>query len=201
MPIRSSSMKRTVIERYAAVNIRPLSGRHPEARIGPGGMIRSHAMVYRGAVIGADVFCGHFAVIREGCRLGDRVKIGSHTIIDPGCVLEHGATVHSGCYLGEYTQVKARAWIGPGVRTTNTLYPKCGHPGRLLRGSVIGESAVIGAGAILMPGVRIGPRALVAAGSIVTTDVPAGKLVVGSPARAVKDVASIACCPGKRYRQ
>lgn len=194
-------MGKSVIERYAVVGARPLQGRYPELVLGEGAFIRSHAVIYKGCTIGKALFCGHSAVIREGCRIGDRVKVGSNSTIDPDCVLEDDTTVHSNCYLGEQTRVKRHAWIGPGVITLNTKYPKCGHDGRMRQGNVIGESAVIGAGAVLLPGVTIGARAMVAAGAVVTKHVPDGKLALGAPARLTRDVASLECCPGQRYRR
>jgi len=190
-----------VIEPFAIVGAKPVRGAYEKARMGTGATVRSSAVIYDGCTIGNNLFCGHSAVIREQCRIGDNVKVGSNSVIDPGCIVEDHATVHSNCYLGEFTHVKKHAWIGPGVITLNTKYPKCGHDSRIRRGSVIGEYSVIGAGAILLAGVRIGAHAMVAAGAVVTKDVPAGKLVMGSPARLVRSVASIRCCPGKRYRQ
>jgi acetyltransferase-like isoleucine patch superfamily enzyme len=192
-------MTRTVIERYAVVGAQPRRGRQPPARVGPGSVIRSHAVLYRGCTTGARLFCGHGAILREGCRIGADVTIGSQSILDPACVVEDGATIHSHCYLGEETQVHHDAWVGPGVVTLNTKYPKCGHPQRRRTASVIGAFAVVGARAVIMPGVVIGAGALVAAGALVTRSVPPGMLAVGSPARPVRRTATVRCCPGRRY--
>ena len=201
MKMRTNSRPRRIVERGVVLNAAPLQGIYPKTQIGSGAHIRSHAVLYRGSLLGRDVFCGHSTVIREGCRIGDGVKLGSHSTLDPHCIVDDHATVHSHCYLGEYTHVKTRAWIGPGVVTLNTTYPKCGHPNRRQEGAMIGEHAVVGAAAVLLPGVIIGAHAMVAAGAVVTRNVPRETLVVGTPARVVKRVSSIRCCPSKRYRR
>jgi acetyltransferase-like isoleucine patch superfamily enzyme len=83
------------------------------------------------------------------------------------------------------TEIGDRVFIGPAVVLTNDRYPPTGKPE--LRGPVLEESAVIGAKAVILPGIRIGKGAFVAAGSVVTHDVPAGKMAIGSPAK-VRDM-------------
>jgi acetyltransferase-like isoleucine patch superfamily enzyme len=83
-------------------------------------------------------------------------------------------------------------WLGPGVMVTNARYPLSRNVKATLEGAHIERGAIIGASATLLPGVRIGARALVGAGAVVTRDVPPGAVVVGNPARIIRQIETIA---------
>ncbi|MCX7620280.1 MAG: hypothetical protein N2037_05470 [Acidimicrobiales bacterium] len=146
-------------------------------------IIRSHAVLYRGVAAGPGLHVGHGALIREHTRIGARVSIGSGCIIEHHVVIEEGARLHSGCFVPEHTVIGPGAWLGPRVVVTNARFPNRPDTKDHLEGVLIEEDAVIGAAAVLLPGIRIGAGALVGAGAVVVRDVPPGTRVVGNPAR------------------
>jgi len=103
----------------------------------------------------------------------------------------HGLYVNSGCSLGAASRFDAFVFINRGASVGHHVelgaFASVG-PGAVLAGTVrAGKGAVIGAGAVVLPGVRIGDNAVVAAGSVVTKDVPDHCLVMGNPARIVRE--------------
>jgi acetyltransferase-like isoleucine patch superfamily enzyme len=94
-------------------------------------------------------------------------------------------------FIPEYSVLEDDAWLGPNVVITNAKYPRSPAVKTQLRGATIKRFAKIGANSTLLPGVKIGERALVGAGSVVTRDVPADSVVVGNPARVVKQLADL----------
>lgn len=145
----------------------------PSARIGAGTSIWNQCQIRENAQIGANCILGKDSYVDFGVSIGDRVKIQN------GALIYHGAEIESGVF------------IGPQVILANDRYPRAINPDGTLKGdgdwdvglTVIRYGASIGAGAIVLPGVKIGEFALVAAGAIVTRDVPAHGLVAGNPAR------------------
>jgi UDP-2-acetamido-3-amino-2,3-dideoxy-glucuronate N-acetyltransferase len=138
-------------------------------QIGPGTRIWAFAHVLRGAVIGAECnICDH-SYIDEDVVIGDRVTIkGQVAVVD-------------GMRIGD------DVFIGPNASFTNDPFPRSKQPfesGEI----VIGRGATIGAGAILVPGVTVGEWAMVGAGAVVTKDVPPFTVVVGNPARVVREL-------------
>jgi acetyltransferase-like isoleucine patch superfamily enzyme len=159
--------------------------------IGPGAIIRSHTVIYAGNVIGARFQTGHGALIRELNRIGDDVSIGSHSVIEHHVVIADRVRIHSNVFIPEFSILEEGAWVGPGVVFTNALYPLSPDAKKTLAGPHLLPGAKIGANATLLPGVTIGRDALVGAGAVVVHDVPDGAVVVGNPARVVKQVREI----------
>jgi acetyltransferase-like isoleucine patch superfamily enzyme len=156
--------------------------------IGDNAVIRSHSVIYAGNVIGAGFQAGHGVLVRENNKIGASVSIGSHSVVEHHVVLEDGVRIHSQAFIPEFSHLEADAWVGPNVVFTNARYPRSPNVKNELQGPRIGRDAKIGANSTLLPGVQVGARALVGAGSVVTSDVPAGKVVVGNPAHVIKDV-------------
>jgi acetyltransferase-like isoleucine patch superfamily enzyme len=161
-------------------------------RIGPGAVIRSHAVIYAGSVIGARFHAGHGALVRESNEFGDDVSVGSHAIVEHHVRLADGVRIHSGAFVPEFSVLESGAWVGPHAVLTNATYPLSPDAKRTLRGPHLKAGAKIGANATLLPGVVIGADALVGAGSVVVRDVPDGAVVAGNPARIVRSIGEIA---------
>lgn len=179
----------TVLGRDVTIGPFASLGDEPEGlealRIGSGSTIRSHAVLYRGTVIGTDFHAGHGVLVREHTTIGDRVSIGTHSIIEHHVVLGDGVRLHSNCFVPEESVIEAGAWLGPGVILTNARYPNRAETKSQLQGVHIEAGAVVGAGVVLLPGVRIGAGALIGAGAVVVADVAPSTRMVGNPARQI----------------
>lgn len=131
-------------------------------------------------------FVWWFSVILAGCRLGKNVMVGSRTELGFRCVIGDETRIGSGVFLPPDSVIGARVFIGPNVTFTDDMHPMVPRPGDppyRAQPPIVEDDAAIGAAAIILPGVRIGKGARVAAGAVVTEDVPDGMMVVGLPAR------------------
>ncbi len=158
-------------------------------RIGHGTVVGACAILYRGSSIGPECFIADQAVVRERCRIGVRVVIGQRSTVENDCQIGDYTKLQTAVYLTATSTVEENVFIAPMVTTTNDPYvarAKSSH--ETMQGPVIHKAARIGGGAVLLPGVHIGQEALVAAGAVVTRDVPPYRLVMGVPARVVRQV-------------
>lgn len=162
-----------------------------ETVIGAGAVIRSHTVIYAGNQIGDGFQTGHHVMIREDNQIGHQVSIGTNTVIEHHVTLKDKARVHSNVFIPEYSILYEGAWVGPNVVITNAMYPLAPDAKANLIGATLLAGAKVGANCTLLPGVTIGENALIGAGSVVTKDVPAGKVVVGNPAREINDVSNL----------
>ena len=154
---------------------------YPGTVIGKNAIIRSGAVIYCDVVIGDNFRTGHNIIIREKTRIGDNAVVGNGVAIEGNCSIGNNVTIQSMAGIGAYTRIGNDVFIGPKATLLNDRYP----PDRKsdLRGPMIQDKAVIGAIAIILPRITIGAGAMVAAGSVVTKDVPPGVMAIGSPAR------------------
>ncbi len=159
--------------------------------IGPGAVIRSHTVIYAGNTIGTHFQTGHSVMIRELNEIGDHVSVGTHSIVEHHVRIADNVRIHSNAFIPEYSILEEGAWVGPNAVFTNALYPLSLEAKSNLKGPHLLPGAKIGANCTLMPGVVIGRNALVGAGSVVVKDVPDGKVVVGNPARVIRDVSEL----------
>ncbi|HUU74582.1 MAG TPA: acyltransferase [Methanoregulaceae archaeon] len=150
------------------------------ATIGDGAVLRSGGTIYCDVSIGHDFQCGHNILIRERTVIGNNVVIGTASIIEGSCSIGNNVRIQSMVFIPTHTDIGNGVFIGPCAVLTNDRYPPTGKPE--LKGPVIEENAVIGANSTILPGIRIGKGALVAAGAVVTRDVPDGKMAIGVPA-------------------
>ena len=149
-------------------------------------------MIYAGCIIGDDFRTGHGSLVREDNDIGDRVSIGSHSVVEHHVRLADDVRIHSGAFVPEYSVIEEGAWVGPHAALTNARYPLARDAKATLRGPRLLRGAKIGANATLLPGVVIGADALVGAGSVVVRDVPDRAIVAGNPARVVGTIYAIA---------
>jgi acetyltransferase-like isoleucine patch superfamily enzyme len=154
-------------------------------------MIRSHTVIYAGNVIGDDFQTGHGVLVREDNEIGNHVSIGSHSIVEHHVKIGNDVRLHSDVFVPEFSILEDGCWLGPHVVITNSRYPYAPNSKENLRGAHIKRGAKIGANATLLPGVMIGENALVGAGAVVTKDVPDGAVVVGNPAHIVNRISEI----------
>jgi UDP-2-acetamido-3-amino-2,3-dideoxy-glucuronate N-acetyltransferase len=174
------------IEAVLSARVHPTATIEAGVLLGPGASVWHHAQVRERAWIGANCIIGKGAFIDIDVHVGANCKIQNYALI------YHGSTIGNGVF------------IGPAAVLTNDLRPRAITPsGVLQRGEdwqcgqiIVEDGASIGAGAIILPGLRIGRYALVGAGAVVTHDVPAHALVVGNPARQIDWV----CRCGERLR-
>jgi acetyltransferase-like isoleucine patch superfamily enzyme len=175
---------------FAIIGVPP-QGKKPgelETRIGSNALIRSHTVIYAGNVIGANLQTGHGVLIRESNEIGDDVSIGSHSVIEHHVKIGHRVRIHSNAFIPEGSVLENDSWVGPNAVFTNVPYPLSRDAKKTLKGPHLLSGAKVGANATLLPGVVIGQNALVGTGSVVVNNVPDGKVVVGNPARIIKDV-------------
>ena len=155
--------------------------------------IHATADVSERAELGPGTTVWHLAQIREDARLGSECIVGRGAYVGPGVVIGDQVKLQNYALVYEPARLEDQVFIGPAVILTNDVFPRATDvSGKLKRpadwealGVVIRQGASVGARAVVLPGVVIGRWALVAAGAVVTRDVPDFGLVAGSPARRI----------------
>jgi acetyltransferase-like isoleucine patch superfamily enzyme len=161
----------------------------PPLELGPGTIVSTGAIVFAGTKIGARGIVGDQACVRERVIVGDDVVIGRGSLVENGTTIGSLTKIQADAYITAYSTLEDNVFIAPCVITTNDNF--MGRTDRrhaLRRGPTIRRGARIGGGAILCPAVEVGEEAYVGAGAVVVRDVPPGVVVVGNPARVLRDV-------------
>src|SRR5882762_9962011 len=161
----------------------------PPTRIGAGTVISTGAIVFAGSSIGANCIVGDQSCIRERVTMADNCILGRGSLIENDTTVGAGTRIQAEAYITAYSMLEEDVFIAPCVVTT--YYNFMGRTEKrksLMKGPTIRRGARIGGGAILCPGVEIGEEAFVGAGAVVTKDVPPRVVVVGNPARVLRDV-------------
>lgn len=159
--------------------------------IGDNAIIRSHTIIYAGNKIGNNFQTGHNVMIRECNIIGNNVSIGTGSCLEHHIKIGDYVRIHSQVFIPEYSIIEKNAWIGPNVVFTNAQYPKSKEVKNNLRGPYIESGAKIGANATLLPGILVGSNALIGAGSVVVYNVNKNDVVVGNPAKVIKQIKDI----------
>lgn len=129
-----------------------------------------------------------YCVVLPGAQIGENVNICSHCFIENDVKIGNAVTIKCGVQVWDGIELEDNVMIGSNVTFTNDMYPRAKNPDWKLLRTKICKGATVGAGSVILPGITIGERAFIAAGSVVTKDVPAGELWMGSPAKFYKKV-------------
>jgi acetyltransferase-like isoleucine patch superfamily enzyme len=161
----------------------------PPLVLGPGTIVSTGAVVFAGTTIGARVIVGDQACVRERCEIGDDVVIGRGSLVENDTTVGALTRIQANAYITAYSTLEDNVFIAPCVVTTNDNFMGRTERRRaLMTGPLIRRGARIGGGAILCPGIEVGSEAFVGAGAVVVRDVPARAVVVGNPARQIREV-------------
>ena len=161
----------------------------PPTVIGAGTIVSTGAIVFAGTTIGDRVILGDQSCVRERVQIGDDVVVGRGSLIENDTTVGAMTKIQADAYITAYSTLEEHVFIAPCVVTTNDNWmgrteKRFGN----IKGPTIRRGARIGGGAILCPGVEVGEDSFVGAGAVVTKDVPPRVVVVGCPARVLRDV-------------
>ena len=161
----------------------------PPLELGAGTIVSTGAVVFAGTKLGERVIVGDQACVRERVEIGADVVIGRGSLVENDTTIGALTKIQAHAYITAYSILEDDVFIAPCVTTTNDNY--MGRTEKrldVIKGPTIRRGARIGGAAILLPGIEIGEEAFVGAGAIVTRDVQPRAVVVGSPARQIREV-------------
>ncbi|SDO29150.1 acyltransferase [Vreelandella arcis] len=136
--------------------------------------------------IGEGTKVWQFVVILKGAKIGQHCNICAQTLIEGDVIVGDRVTVKSGVQFWDGTRIEDDVFIGPNVTLTNDPYPRSKEYPEQFSGIIIKRYASIGANATLLPGITIGESSMIGAGAVVTKSVPAGAIVAGNPAKILR---------------
>jgi acetyltransferase-like isoleucine patch superfamily enzyme len=161
----------------------------PPTVIGDGTIVSTGAIVFAGSRIGARVILGDQSCVRERVEIGDDVVLGRGSLVENDTTIGSLTKIQADAYITAYSTLEDNVFVAPCVVTTNDDFMgRTERRHELIEGPTIRRGARVGGGAILCPGVEIGQEAFVGAGAVVTKDVPPRTVVVGNPARVLREV-------------
>jgi len=160
---------------------------NPNTVIGNNSMIRSHSIIYAGCNFGDNFSSGHRVTIREFTQMGNNCRVGTLSDLQGHIQFGNHCWLHSNVHIGQKSTIGNYVFIYPYVVFTNDPTP----PSNISIGPTVGDFSQIAVLSVLLPGVKIGKHCLIGAGSVVGKDVDDYQLMLGSPAKFIKDVRDI----------
>ena len=161
----------------------------PPLVLGPGTVVSTGAIVFAGPTVGERVIVGDQACVRERCTIGDDVVVGRGSLVENDTQVGARTKIQADAYVTAYSLLEEDVFIAPCVVTANDNFMgRTEKRHALRRGPTVRRGARIGAAAVLLPGIEVGEEAFVGAGAVVLRDVPARAVMVGNPARQLREV-------------
>jgi acetyltransferase-like isoleucine patch superfamily enzyme len=161
----------------------------PPLELGAGSVVSTGAVLFAGSSLGERMIVGDQACVRERCTIGDDVVIGRGSLVENDTEIGARTKIQADAYVTAYSLLEEDVFVAPCVVTANDNFMgRTERRHKLRRGPTIRRGARIGAAAVLLPGIVVGEEAFIGAGAIVLRDVPPRTVVVGNPARAIREV-------------
>ncbi len=186
------------IDEHTVVGKQPMRSRRsifrdekklPPAEIGNDCLFGAQVVVYSGSKVGHGVLVADGAAVRENVSIGEYTIIGRNATVENFTSIGKKCKLETNCYITAYSTVEDYCFIAPGVHTTNDNFlGRTEERFKHFKGVTVRRGGRIGGHAIILPGKEIGEDAVVAAGAVVSRDVPAGMIVMGAPARVLRPV-------------
>ncbi|WP_314590549.1 N-acetyltransferase [Paenibacillus terrigena] len=154
-----------------------------------GSTLGTSSIVYAGARLGPHVFVADLATVRERVQIGYGTIIGRGASIENDCEIGQRCKIETNAYLTAYSHVEDDVFIAPGVITSNDNFMgRTAERFKYMKGITIKQGGRLGAGVVTLPGVIVQREGTAAAGSVVTKDIEQQQLVMGAPARILREV-------------
>ncbi len=183
---------------HTSLGVRPLRARRSARRdlnlnavltVGDNGLIGCGAVLYAGCTIAPDVMVADLTTVRENVTVGTNTIVGRGVAIENSCSIGDYCKLETNAYITAYSTLEDHVFIAPGVTTSNDNFAgRTRDRHKFYKGVIVRCGGRIGAGATILPGREIGPDALLAAGSVLTRNIPAGEIWAGVPARFLRRV-------------
>jgi acetyltransferase-like isoleucine patch superfamily enzyme len=180
-----------VLGKQPSLSPRSTAKREPLAplELGPGTIVSTGAVVFAGSRVGARCILGDQSCVRERVVIGDDVVLGRGSLVENDTTIGALTKIQAHAYITAYSVLEEEVFIAPCVATTNDNFMgRTERRHELIKGPTIRRGARVGGAAVLCPGVEIGEEAFVGAGAVVIRDVPPRAVVVGNPARQIREV-------------
>ncbi len=157
--------------------------------IGSGCLLGAGVVVYAGCKLGEKVMVADLATLREDVTIGAFTIVGRGVAVENECTIGRYCKIETNAYITAYSTLEDRVFIAPGVLTSNDNFiGRTEERFRHFEGPTVRRGGRLGVGAVILPGVKIGPDAVVAAGAVMTHNADDCIIYAGVPARPIGDV-------------
>jgi len=154
-------------------------------------IIGTSAVIYRGAKLGRRVLVADLSTVRENVEIGDYTIVGRGVAIENFCKIGSYCKLETNVYVTAYSEIEDRVFVAPCVATSNDNYVgRTEERFKHFKGVTVKKGARIGVGAVILPGKVIGEDALIAAGALVTRDAEPRQIIAGVPGKKFREVPS-----------
>ena len=157
--------------------------------VGENSVLCPGVVLYAGSKIGKNNLLGDFCSIREECKIGDRCIVGRNVNVNYNTVIGHDTKIMDSTIITGNMNIGNNVFISVLVATSNdNSMGRKEYSEEHVQGATIGDGVTIGAAANILPGITIGKNVIVGASALVTKDLPENKVVMGIPAKVIRDV-------------
>lgn len=171
------------------ITSRKIKATFPTLIIGENSVLCPGVVLYVGSEIGKNNLLGDFCSIREECKTGDRCIISRNVSVNYNTIIGNNTKIMDNTHITGNMKIGNNVFISVLVATTNdNTMGREEYSEDHVQGATIGDNVTVGAAANILPGVTIGENCIVGASALVTKDVPDNKVVMGVPAKVIRDV-------------